>query len=54
MPTASWRAGWSQHAARLDDLRDRIGHASWDAARVQADGDDRALVELLLKGTIRP
>ncbi|WP_329316637.1 hypothetical protein [Streptomyces sp. NBC_01278] len=54
LPAALWHERWDEHAARLSDLRDKIGPAAWNTARTHVNDTDRALVHLLLKGTIRP
>ncbi|BBB00770.1 hypothetical protein RVR_7904 [Actinacidiphila reveromycinica] len=52
LPADAWQERWSESGKRLDDLRDKVGAAGWDAASGRADTDDRTLVHLLLKGTI--
>ncbi|MEU5388053.1 hypothetical protein [Kitasatospora cineracea] len=54
LPASAWQERWSESCGRLDDLRDKVGATAWDAARGRAGTDDRTLVNLLLKGTIRP
>lgn len=54
LPEDAWQARFGESAARLDDLRERIGAPAWQAALGRAGAEDRALVGLLLKGTLQP
>ncbi|MFJ5779897.1 hypothetical protein [Streptomyces sp. NPDC093094] len=54
LPDLAWRERWSDHALRLEDLREKVGPAAWSAARTQVGDADRALVRLLLKGDLTP
>ncbi|MFE0188304.1 hypothetical protein [Streptomyces sp. NPDC058989] len=51
---SAWNERWQDHSLRLEDLRDRVGAAAWDAARARAGSDDSALVHLLMKGDLAP
>ncbi|MFE9256563.1 hypothetical protein [Streptomyces sp. NPDC006879] len=48
----TWDKRWQDHSLRLEDLRDKVGAAAWDAALARAGSDDQALVHLLLKGDL--
>ncbi|MBB1257442.1 hypothetical protein [Streptomyces alkaliterrae] len=49
-----WNERWQDHSLRLEDLRDKVGAAAWDAALARAGSDDHALVQLLVKGDLAP
>ncbi|MET9374142.1 hypothetical protein ABZX98_08335 [Streptomyces sp. NPDC002992] len=50
----AFRDDWSVHLARLEDLRNKVGPASWTAALARVTGTDRTVVELLLKDDLTP
>ncbi|AKA06281.1 hypothetical protein SAZ_30365 [Streptomyces noursei ZPM] len=50
----TFQGGWNDHLLRLEDLRDKVGLAAWQAALAQVGDDDRAVVQLLLKGDLAP
>lgn len=54
VPDRTWNARWREHVLRLEDLRDKIGPASWAAALERVAKTDRALVRLLLNGDLAP
>ncbi|MFD0723245.1 hypothetical protein [Streptomyces globosus] len=47
-----WRERWNSHLLRLEDLRDKVGPAAWNAALDRVDNNDRTLVHLLVKGEL--
>jgi hypothetical protein len=49
-----FREHWSVHLLRLEDLRDKIGPAAWTAATARVSGNDRTIVQLLLKEGLAP
>ncbi|MFC5668445.1 hypothetical protein ACFP3U_36490 [Kitasatospora misakiensis] len=49
LPEHSWDQGWRNHYLRLDDLRDKVGPAAWNAALTRVSDTDRTVVDLLLK-----
>lgn len=49
-----WNEQWQDHLLRLEDLRDKVGAAAWDAALARAGSDDHTLVRLLVKGDLAP
>lgn len=54
LPDRSWNQHWSEHALRLEDLRDKVGPAAWTAALARVNDEDRTLVHLLVKGELSP
>uniref|UniRef100_UPI003F49B21F hypothetical protein n=1 Tax=Amycolatopsis sp. CA-096443 TaxID=3239919 RepID=UPI003F49B21F len=52
--TRAFGEDWNDHFLRLEDLRDRIGRAAWQAALAQVGDGDRAVVRLLVKGDLAP
>ncbi|POX50631.1 hypothetical protein [Streptomyces sp. Ru72] len=54
LPDGTWQERWSEHALRLDDLRDKVGPTAWTAALARVDDADRTLVHLLVKGELTP
>lgn len=54
LPERSWHERWSEHALRLEDLRDKVGPAAWNAALARVNDEDRTLVHLLMKGELTP
>ncbi|MGW5442742.1 hypothetical protein [Streptomyces asiaticus] len=54
LPDHSWNEQWSDHALRLEDLREKVGPTAWNAALARADDDDRAVIQLLVKGELAP
>ncbi|MFE1876793.1 hypothetical protein ACFW9N_39065 [Streptomyces sp. NPDC059496] len=48
----TWASRWRGHLLRLDDLRDKVGTTAWNTALAHADNDDRAVIQLLLKGEL--
>jgi hypothetical protein len=49
-----WQERWRDHLLRLDDLRDKVGPSAWKAALARVTDDDRAVVQLLMKGGLAP
>lgn len=45
---------WNDHLARLEDLRDKVGPATWTAALARVTETDRTLVQLLVKRDLAP
>ncbi|MGW2784920.1 hypothetical protein ACWC3X_27260 [Streptomyces populi] len=57
LPDHAWNEHWRDHLLRLEDLRDdtaKIGPVAWNAGLARVTDADRALVDLLLKGTLAP
>ncbi|MFJ8602098.1 hypothetical protein ACIREM_25950 [Streptomyces shenzhenensis] len=54
LPGRSWHERWNEHALRLEDLRDKVGPAAWNAALARVNDEDRTLVHLLVKGELTP
>lgn len=54
LPDRSWNERWSEHALRLEDLRDKVGPAAWTAALARVNDEDRTLVHLLVKRELTP
>ncbi|MCY0950387.1 hypothetical protein OTB16_12860 [Streptomyces sp. H27-S2] len=54
LPEDSWTKHWQDHLLRLDDLRSKLGPASWSAALGQVDEDDHLVIDLLLEGNLAP
>lgn len=50
----SWSERWDVHALRLEDLRKRVGDAAWNASLARVGAEDRAVVQLLVKGDLAP
>ncbi|WP_405944105.1 hypothetical protein [Streptomyces sp. NBC_00932] len=51
---SEWSERWQDHSLRLQDLRDKVGAAAWEAALARPGSDDHALVHLLVKGDLAP
>jgi hypothetical protein len=51
---SEWSERWQDHSLRLQDLRDKVGAAAWEAALARAGSDDHTLVHLLVKGDLAP
>ncbi|MFG2532532.1 hypothetical protein [Streptomyces sp. NPDC048516] len=54
LPDRTWNEHWREHVLRLEDLRDKVGPAAWNAALARVNDEDRALVHLLVKGDLTP
>ncbi|WP_252396585.1 hypothetical protein [Streptantibioticus parmotrematis] len=54
LPDPVWNGQWRDHLLRLEDLRDKVGTAAWNAALARVSQADRALIDLLLKGSLAP
>ncbi|MCZ4098064.1 hypothetical protein [Streptomyces sp. H39-C1] len=54
MPDNLWNSRWRNHLLRLEDLREKVSPAAWDAALTRVSDTDRALVRLLLKEDLAP
>ncbi|MFD9437910.1 hypothetical protein ACFWBR_03785 [Streptomyces sp. NPDC060006] len=52
LPDHTWTARWHDHLLRLNDMRDRVGPAAWNAALGRVSDRDRTVVALLLKGEL--
>ncbi|QKW52661.1 hypothetical protein [Streptomyces buecherae] len=52
LPEPVWRRDWSDHHARLEDLKRRIGPGGWAHALTCVTDNDRAIIELLLAGDL--
>ncbi|MEV4338040.1 hypothetical protein [Streptomyces sp. NPDC049590] len=49
-----FRERWSDHLARLDNLRERVGLTAWTADLARVTDRDRSLVRLLVKEDLAP
>ncbi|MEU0663787.1 hypothetical protein [Streptomyces lavendulocolor] len=57
LPDAPWNKDWRDSFLRLEDLRNdnkKIGPVAWEAALARFSDNDRAVVQLLLKGALAP
>ncbi|MEU8712788.1 hypothetical protein [Streptomyces sp. NPDC048663] len=54
LPDHLWKQRWDDHLLRLEDLRDKVGPAAWNAALTRVRDTDRTLITLLLKGDLAP
>ncbi|MDH6709061.1 hypothetical protein P3T27_005807 [Kitasatospora sp. MAA19] len=54
LPDPLWQQRWRDHLLRLDDLREKVGPAPWNAALLNAGDRDRVIVDLLLKEDLAP
>ncbi|WP_246459845.1 hypothetical protein [Streptomyces himalayensis] len=52
LPDRTWTTRWHDHLLRLNDMRDKVGPATWNAALARASDRDRTVVALLLKGEL--
>jgi hypothetical protein len=52
LPPQDWDHGWSDHYARLDDLRAKVGEGPWTQALTATTAADRELIDLLLIGDL--
>jgi len=49
-----WAATWHEPMQRLENLRERVDEAVFDAAARRATARDRTIIDLLLKGHLNP
>ncbi|MET9086425.1 hypothetical protein ABZX77_31870 [Streptomyces sp. NPDC004237] len=54
LPKPVWRRDWSDHHARLDDLKRRIGPGGWAHALTRITDTDRTIIDHLLAGDLNP
>lgn len=57
LPDGTWNKYWRDSFLRLEDLRNdnkKIGPVAWEAALARVSENDRAVVQLLLKGALAP
>ncbi|WP_125261832.1 hypothetical protein [Streptomyces alboflavus] len=54
LPPTVWRLDWSDHHARLEDLKRRIGPGGWDHAMARVTDADQAIIDQLLSGDLNP
>ncbi|MEU5232132.1 MULTISPECIES: hypothetical protein [Streptomyces] len=54
LPDHWWHRHWNDHWLRLEDLQRKVGLAGWNGALTRVTGNDRVLVDLLLKGEVAP
>lgn len=57
LPEDSWNERWRDHLLRLEDLRDdhkKVGPTAWTAALARVADADRAIIDLLLEGSLAP
>jgi hypothetical protein len=57
LPDAAWNENWHDSFLRLEDLRNdnkKIGPDTWKAALARVTDADRAIVDLLLEGSLAP
>ncbi|MGW6941161.1 hypothetical protein ACWGF3_19475 [Streptomyces xanthophaeus] len=52
LPPTAWEADWSETYARLEDLQRKVGDGPWKQALAQVTDADRALIDLLLTGSL--
>lgn len=57
LPDAAWEEYWNDSFLRLEDLRNdskKIGPTAWAAALARVTDADRAIIDLLLEGSLAP
>ncbi|MEU1690006.1 hypothetical protein ABZ590_00015 [Streptomyces hirsutus] len=54
LPDHMWHQHWNDHWQRLEDLRGKVGPATWAGALARVTGTDHEIVDLLLKGALAP
>ncbi|MEU3314464.1 hypothetical protein ABZ743_17585 [Streptomyces sp. NPDC006662] len=52
LPPTAWDADWGEAHARLEDLRRKVGDGPWNQATARVTDADRALIDLLLTGSL--
>ncbi|MBK6015520.1 hypothetical protein [Streptomyces sp. MBT53] len=52
VPPPAWKADWGETHERLEDLKDKLGAATWSQALAQVGDADRELIRHLLTGDL--